>query len=264
MAASSATSELFRTGAALRAAVRAGLFDQLTTGQAPGFEQANLFVVPHGWADDLAGFCLANPAATPLLAVGRPGEPALPQLGADIDVRCDLPGYLIHAHGVSTRAADLMNSWTSDLVAVAVGCWFGAEAALETAGIRLRHREQGLQGPLFRTGRPAIPFGRLHGPLVISMRPFQTADVSRVAAITAGLPRAHGAPVHHGNPGALGIDPAAAPDWGEPLSCEAGETALFWGCGLTALAALLASGVPWFATHAPGRMLVTDRRNVPS
>ena len=40
-----------------------------------------------------------------------------------------------------------------------------------------------------------------------------------------------------------------------------GEVPLYWGCGLTALAALERSKIPLFITHAPGAMLVTDLPN---
>jgi uncharacterized protein YcsI (UPF0317 family) len=43
------------------------------------------------------------------------------------------------------------------------------------------------------------------------------------------------------------------------------ETALFWPCGLTSLAALQAARLPFFITHAPGAMLVTDiKEEIPS
>lgn len=246
------------SGLDLRRAARAG-WEGLTVGRARGFVQANLVVVPVDWAEDFAAFCRANPRACPLLAEGRPGDPCLPALGADLDLREDLPAYLVHEAGrAPRRLTTLRADWRADWTPFAIGCWFGAEAALAGEGIRLRHVELGLQGPLFRTGRAAVPAGRLRGPLVVSMRPFARGDVPRVAAVTARLPRSHGAPVHAGDPAALGIPDPDRPDWGEPLRPEPGEEAVFWGCGLTALAALQASGAPLFATQAPGAMLVTD------
>lgn len=154
--------------------------------------------------------------------------------------------------------APLLDAWRPDSVAVAVGCWFGAEAALAAAGIRLRHVELGIQGPLLRTGVETVRVGRFGGPLVVSMRPFASADVPRVVEITSRLPRSHGAPVHVGDPAALGIANPEAPDWGEALPPEPGEQRVFWGCGLTALSALLGAGLDAFVSHAPGAMLVTD------
>jgi uncharacterized protein YcsI (UPF0317 family) len=243
----------------LRMAARAG-FEGLTVGRARGYVQANLFLLPAGWADEFEAFCRANSQACPLLARGEAGVPTLSGLGADIDLRTDLPAYLIHRHGRTDRVTDLSAVWRNDLVPVAVGCWFGAEAALAARGIRMRHVELGLQGSLFCTDRSALPVGRLFGPLVVSMRPFAAEDVAAVTHITAMLPLSHGAPVHVGDAAVLGISRVDTPDWGEVLLPEAGEVSMFWACGLTALAALQAADVPFFITHAPGAMLVTDLR----
>jgi uncharacterized protein YcsI (UPF0317 family) len=215
------------TGRDVRRAARTGTFTGRTVGRARGFVQANLAVLPAEAAGEFVAFCQANPLAWPLLAVGAPGDPLLPALGDDIDLRTDLPGYLLHRHGVATALADLREAWQPDWVGVAIGCWFGAEAALAAHGVRLRHVELGLQGPLFRTVMRAVPAGRFAGPVVVSMRPFAAADVPRVTAITAQLPRSHGAPLHRGDPTALGIADPSRPDWGEPLAAEPGEEALF-------------------------------------
>jgi len=79
-----------------------------------------------------------------------------------------------------------------------------------------------------------------------------------VAAITGKRPLAHGAPLHIGSPGSLGIDDLNTPDFGDPLPPLPGETAMFWACGLTGQEALASSGLPFFITHEPGHMAVTD------
>lgn len=244
-------------GKDVRLAARSG-FTGLTVGRAPGYVQANLFVLPARFSRDFEAFCLANPLACPLLARSEPGSWTLPQLGDDLDVRTDAPGYLVHARGEPRWAPEIASHWRDDLVAFAIGCWFGAEAALKAAGVRLRHVELGIQGPLFRTRLDAVPAGRFRGPLVVSMRPFALSDAPRVKAITSQLPLSHGAPLHEGAATELGIRDADRPDWGEPLALQPGEIALFWACGLTALAALQAAELPFFITHAPGAMLVTD------
>lgn len=245
------------TGYDVRQDARSG-FNGLTVGRARGYVQANLVLIPRANAADFEAYCRANPVACPLLAVGVAGDPTLPSLGRDIDVRTDLPAYLVHEAGTARRVDEIAGCWRGDLVGFAIGCWFGAEAALAAAGIRMRHVELGIQGPLFRTNRQTIAAGPFHGPLVVSMRPFAREDVATVTAITARLPRSHGAPVHAGDPAVLGIGDPDHPDWGEPLRPTNDETALFWACGLTALAALEAAQLPFFITHAPGAMLVTD------
>lgn len=247
------------TAADVRRAAREG-FTGLTVGRAQGYRQANLVVVPAALTAEFLGFCEANPMACPVLGVGRPGSPALPAVGVDIDIRTDVPRYMIYENGVSTIAKTIIDEWRDDSVAIALGCWFGAEGALAAAGIRMRHVELGVQGPLFRTSIPARPFGRFRTELVLSMRPFRDDDVDRVGDITGQMPLSHGGPLPIRSPEQAGIADPDKPDWGEPLRVEEGETPLFFNCGLTATAALLDAGVTSFITHSPGSMLVTDQR----
>ncbi len=250
------------TAHALRLAVRSGLHRGLTTGHAAGQVQCNLAVLPAAYAEDFVAFCRANAQACPVLGISRPGDPAWPELGEDIDIRTDLPGYLVHRAGEPARhVTDLKGIWREDFVAVAIGCWFSMEDALAAAGVRLRHVELGIQGPLFKTTVPATPAGRFAGPLVVSMRPFAPHEVATVRAVSARFPRVHGAPLHEGDAGALGIVDIASPDYGEPMGLLPGEVPLYWGCGLTALVALERAALPLFITHAPGKMLVTDLLN---
>jgi uncharacterized protein YcsI (UPF0317 family) len=146
-------------------------------------------------------------------------------------------------------------------MSVAIGCWFSMEDALRQAHVRLRHLEMGIQGPLMRTNRPTNPVGPFAGPLVVSMRPFVREQVQTVKAVTARFPRLHGAPIHEGDPATLGISRFDDPDFGEPMEVLPGEVPLYWGCGLTALAALERARIPFFITHAAGSMLATDMRN---
>ena len=243
---------------ALRARIRAG-WDGLTTGQAPGFLQGNLVILPAAHAAAFEDFCHANPGACPLLGRGRPGQALLDNLGLDLDVRTDVGRYRLYVDGkhAGTRS-DITSLWRDDSVAFVLGCWFSNEAALAAAGIRMRHVEQGIQGGLFRTSIMTKARGPFGGPLVVSMRPFAAADVDRVSAITSGAKLAHGAPVHVGDPGHLGISDLARPDYGEALPPLPGEVPIYWACGLTANAALEAAHLPLAITHVAGRMVVTD------
>ena len=73
------------------------------------------------------------------------------------------------------------------------------------------------------------------------------------------MPAVHGAPVHVGDPRALGIEDLARPDFGDPVDAEPGDVPVFWACGVTPQAALMASRPPFAITHAPGYMFITDR-----
>jgi uncharacterized protein YcsI (UPF0317 family) len=246
----------------LRRAAWQERFTGLTSGLAPGYVQANLVILPAADAEDFVAYCRANSQACPVLAVGKPGDPRMVTLGDNVDVRTDLPAYWIYRDGECAETMkDISAMWQDDHVAVAIGCWFSMEDALTRAGVRLRHLELGIQGPLFRTSRETLSVGKFGGPLVVSMRPFARSDVETVTGVTRRFSRVHGAPLHVGDPGVLGIPDICRPDYGEVLLPLASEVPMYWGCGLTALAALERSGIPLFITHAPGAMLVTDLRN---
>ena len=114
---------------------------------------------------------------------------------------------------------------------------------------------------MYRTNIETTPAGRFHGPMVVSMRPLKPADAIRAVQITTRLPAVHGAPVHIGFPEQIGIKNIAKPDYGDPVSVEAGELPVFWACGVTPQAAIVAARPPFAITHAPGFMLVTDLKN---
>lgn len=243
---------------ALRRRIRGG-WDGLTTGQAPGCLQGNLVILPAGFAAAFEDYCAANPGPCPLLGRGAPGQAVLDHLGADLDIRTDVGRYQIHAQGRPVATVnDLLDLWRDDWVAFVLGCWFSNEAAIARAGIRMRHVELGIQGGLFRTSLRTVSCGPFGGPLVVSMRPFAERDVDRVAEITRAAPRAHGAPVHVGDPAPLAIADLSRPDYGEALPPLPGEVPMYWACGLTGSAALEAARVPIAITHAPGSMVVTD------
>lgn len=246
----------------LRRSARSGVFTGLTTGHVPGYVQANLAIMPAADAKDFVAFCHENARSCPVLAVTEPGDPAMPGLGLDIDVRTDLPSYWVYRDGQHSETThDVSDLWQEDHVAVAIGCWFSVEEALLEAGVRLRHLELGIQGSLFRTTRETKPVGRFGGPMVASMRPFAEKDVDTVVAVTSRFERVHGAPIHIGDPAELGIADIGKPDFGEELVPESGEVPIYWGCGLTALTALEHARLPMFITHAAGAMLVSDQRN---
>ena len=246
----------------VRLRIRAGEITTPTAGLAPGFVQANIAILPARYAADFERFCRLNPQSCPLLAMGEPGDPSLPALGADIDMRHDLPLYRIYRNGaVAAEVTDIADLWTDDLVTFALGCSFTFEHALMAEGIPLRHVEQGRNVAMYRTRHDTVASGPFAGKLVVSMRPIHRDEVARAGAISARFPDMHGAPVHSGDPAELGIADLARPDYGDAVSIEADEHPVFWACGVTSQAVLEAAGIPFFIAHAPGMMLITDRRH---
>ena len=84
------------------------------------------------------------------------------------------------------------------------------------------------------TARRRLPAGRaLRRPAGRLDAPDDAGPGGPRDRITAPLPAVHGAPVHIGDPAALGIADLAAPDYGDPSSSATGEVPVFWACGVT-------------------------------
>lgn len=246
----------------LRAAIRAGAHDGLTTGLAPGMVQANLVVLPADWAADFQQYCAVNSKPCPMLAMTEPGDARLPTLGQDIDIRTDLPRYNVFRDGaLMEEVTDLRDLWREDFVGFALGCSYSFEDALLTAGLSLRHQELGVKVSLYLSDIETTPAGPFRGPMIVSMRPFPPADAIRAIAITARCGKVHGAPVHFGEPAAIGIDALDQPYSGPPPVLYPGEVPLFWACGVTPQVALGNARPPIAITHKPGHMLITDLLN---
>jgi len=244
----------------VRAAIRAGEWTGPTAGLAPEYTQANLVVLPEADAFGFLRFCLRNPKPCPVLEVCEPGSPEPVALAPGADVRTDLPAYRVWRDGeLAEERADVRELWREDLVAFLIGCSFTFERALLAEGVPVRHLEQGVNVPMYRTSQACAPAGRFSGPLVVSMRPMTPPQAQRAAEITARYPDVHGAPVHAGDPAELGIEDLAAPDYGDPVELRDGEIPVFWACGVTPQAAAVASRPELMITHAPGHMFITDR-----
>jgi uncharacterized protein YcsI (UPF0317 family) len=243
-----------------RAGIRAD-FNGNTSGMAPGYAQGNLVILPRDWADEFASYCRANPTPCPLIGMTEVGESLVPMLGDNVDLRTDLPRYRVWRDGVLVQERDdIAAIWQDDFVGFVLGCSLSFEHALELAGLRVRHVDEGKVVPMYRTALQTQPVGRFHGPMVVSMRPYTPQEAEIAYEVCAKLPGAHGAPVHMGDPSAIGIRDVAVPDEGEPTAILAGEQPVFWGCGVTPQAAAMEARPPICITHAPGHMLVCDVR----
>jgi uncharacterized protein YcsI (UPF0317 family) len=250
------------TGAAARAAIRAGQWTTHTSGLAPGYVQGNVVILKSTDADDFLRFCQRNPKPCPLLAVSEPGEPLLPELGHDVDIRVDVPRYRVWRAGEQVaEPTGIGDLWQPDFVSFVIGCSFSFEQALLDAGIPLRHVAQGRNVAMYRTNIPTRPAGRFHGPLVVSMRPMSAANAIRAIQVTSRLPNVHGAPVHLGDPAEIGIADLARPDFGDPVELLPGEIPVYWACGVTPQAVVMEARPELCITHAPGAMLITDLLN---
>ena len=98
--------------------------------------------------------------------------------------------------------------------------------------------------------------------MVMSLRQITHNQVVKAVQISGAIPKVHGAPLHIGDPAALGIADINKPDFGDPVDIFPGEVPVFWACGVTPQSVVMNSKPPFAITHAPGHMLITDTKNV--
>ncbi|OQS04434.1 hypothetical protein THRCLA_03333 [Thraustotheca clavata] len=245
-----------------REVCRSGDFDSNSAGYAPGYAQANLVILPKEHAYDFLLFCQRNPKPCPLLEVSDVGNIEMKRTAPGSDIRTDLPKYRIYEDGVLTaEVTDIKEYWKDDFVTFLLGCSFSFEDALENAGLAVRHLQEKRNVPMYRTNIPCDSAGVFSGNLVVSMRPYKPRDAIKAAMITGRYPNVHGSPVHIGSPCDIGINNINAPDYGDAVTIHPDEVPVFWACGVTPQAVLLASKPAFAITHAPGHMFVTDLVN---
>lgn len=248
--------------AEVRAMIRTGEITGQTSGMCDGYAQANLAILPKDLAFDFLLFTQRNKKPCPVLDVTEAGSP-VPRLTAPgADIRTDIPRYRIYRKGELTdEVTDISSFWRDDLVAFLLGCSFSFEAPMIEAGLEVRHITDHHNVPMYKTNIECVPAGVFHGPMVVSMRPMKPADAIRAVQITTRMPFVHGAPIHIGDPEAIGIHDIDKPDFGEPSEIRPGEVPVFWTCGVTPQAVAMAVRPEFMITHAPGHMFITDIPN---
>ncbi|MEK6676290.1 MAG: putative hydro-lyase [Planctomycetota bacterium] len=250
---------LHQTGRDVRDLCRRGVFTGPTAGLAPGYTQANVVILPENIAQFFHDFCRLNPKPCPLLQFTSPGQFEPKALAHAADIRTDVPRYRVFRDGVCVDRPDSIEKyWQNTLVTFLLGCSFTFEWALLDAGLPVRHIEEKCNVPMFRTNRLCNPVGPFSGPLVVSMRPMTPVQACRASQLTTAFPKAHGAPVHVGDPAAIGIADLAKPEYGDAVRIHPGELPVFWACGVTPMEAIAKARLPFAITHEPGHMFVTD------
>ena len=247
----------------LRELIRKGEITGPTSGMCNGYAQANLVVLPKDLAFDFLLFATKNPKACPLLEVTEAGSRTLTDIAGGADIATDIPKYRIYEHGELTgEYTDVSEYWRDDLVSFLIGCSFSFEWELLAADIPVRHIEEGRNVPMYKTNIACRSAGVFHGNMVVSMRPIPHDLIPKAVLVTGDMPRVHGAPVHIGSPEAIGIGSIDHPDFGDAVTIKPGEEPVFWPCGVTPQAVVMASKPDFCITHSPGHMFVTDIKNV--
>ncbi|NXU94586.1 GLUCM protein, partial [Xiphorhynchus elegans] len=235
-----------------------------TSGMAEGYKQANVVILHKSLADDFEKFCRANDGPLPLLYRSQPGDWKCPSLSSDSDIRTDCLQYRIYEHGVCTGSLKSLTEYSEqlkDMVTFYLGCSFSFEKAVQNAGIPIRNVEQKCNVSMYKTAVPCYSVSPFCCNLVVTMRPIPESKLNTAVQATSELKEAHGAPIHMGDPGLLGIQDLSKPDYGDPVHLHPGDIPVFWACGVTGVEAVINCKAPLAFTHSPGCMFVTDLKN---
>jgi uncharacterized protein YcsI (UPF0317 family) len=237
-----------------RMAIRDGRWTGPTVFSAPGAVQCNLVVLPKAHAYDFSVYCQRNPKPCPLIEITDPGIPEPRQCAPGADLRTDLPKYTVFREGVrSEQRTEIKDLWQDDSVAFLIGSSLSFDHALERAGVP-RSKEVWV----LNTHIPTIVAGPFGGPMVVTMRWMTPAQAVIATQVTSRFPLNHGAPIHVGDPYAIGAD-LSAPLYGEPVTEIPREILpVFWACGVTPQQAALRAKLPMIITHSPGHGFITD------
>lgn len=242
--------------------IRKGKLQKPTAGMCRGYVQGNLVILPKNLAYDFLLFTQRNPKPCPLLEVTDIGCKELKTIAPGSDITTDIPKYRVYVHGeFQGEYTDIQSLWRDDFVSFILGCSFTFESALIEEGIEVRHIQCGSNVPMYITNIQCRPAGIFSGPIVVSMRPIPLDKVVKTIQITSRYPKAHGAPIHIGNPELIGIKDIYKPDFGDAVEIKENEVPVFWACGVTPQAVAMKVKPEIMITHAPGHMFITDIKN---
>ncbi|MGD9135330.1 MAG: putative hydro-lyase [Desulfobacterales bacterium] len=245
----------------LRERIRARNWTTPTSGVASGYLQANLVMLPAEEAFNFLLFCVRNPKPCPILDVMEPGQ-VEPKIAPGADLRTDLPRYNVFENGeFLTEVQDVSSYFSEDMVSFLLGCSFSFENAMLAAGLPIRNMEEGKNVSMYITDKPCVSAGLFSAPLVVTMRPMTPAQAVRAVQVTTRFHLTHGAPIHLGDPRQIGIRNLDEPDFGDPVTVQTGEIAVFWACGVTSQLAATSAPLSRVITHAPGHMFVSDLKD---
>ena len=238
----------------VRQACREGLYTGTTRGLAMGFVQCNLVVLREAYAYEFLLYCQRNRRACPVLEVTDAGDPEPKRLAPGADLRTDLPRYAVYRKGERLQDLQCVKAlWREDFVGFLIGSGITFDRALEEAGVPTTKDRW-----VLRTTLPTEPAGRFRGALVVTMRWLAPEHAIIATQVTTRFPFSHGAPIHIGDPGAIGAD-LRHPYFGPPVeSIPPSVVPVFWACGVTPQEAATEACVDVMVTHAPGHGFVTD------
>ncbi|XP_066550547.1 D-glutamate cyclase, mitochondrial isoform X2 [Amia ocellicauda] len=216
------------------------------SGMEEGFRMASVVILHKDLADSFESFCHANSGPLPLLYRSKPGEFQCPKLSGSSDIRTLCTQYYKFEKGELTGQLPSLMENTEDLSNMVT---FYLKAR-----VPLGDTDQKRAASIYKTLVPCFDVGRFQCNLVVSMRPVPEGKLEAVTQATHPAHDSHGAPIHIGHPGLIGVEDLSRPDYGDAVELSQGDVPVFWACGVTGLEAVKSCKPPLAFTHSPGCM----------
>ena len=255
-----------------RRRVRSGEWQGSAHGPVRGYAMTDIAIMPKEYAFDFMTFHQRNPGVGPVIDVTDVGSPRPPLMGPNADLRTDIVRYQVFVDGVVVdEPADINKYWRDDLVGFVLGGGSSTKWALDEANVAFKTLG------VFSTNIPTIPAGPFRGNLTVTAKLFRSSyDAIRAIQITSRHYLSHGAPIHIGDPKAIGItdlfsaDLITADDLASPTDRRTnqevrswlsnGGVLVYWHCGATNRKLAEEAKLPLMIVDYPNTMFVTDKR----
>ncbi|KAG2457611.1 D-glutamate cyclase, mitochondrial-like [Polypterus senegalus] len=231
------------------------LMSSYSTTVARVYKQPGIVILPKQFADDFEQFCSLNSGPLPLLYKGQPGEWSCSDMLGKVDIRTSFPQYYKYEAGNLCASLPDLLPHTGDLeemVVFILGCSPSGDMALQTADNSARHTFS-----IYKTTVPCQEVSPFQCNLLVSMIPVPEEEL----ATAVQMEDRHGAPVHIGYPGLLGINSLSKPGYGAAVELKQGDIPVFRACGATAVEAIKSCKAPLAFTHAPGCVYVSEAQD---
>ncbi|MBD5781147.1 DUF1445 domain-containing protein [Pelagicoccus sp. NFK12] len=237
-----------------RLAMRRGEWTGVTQFRGKDQVLANLVVISKELAYDFVVYCQRNPKPCPVIEILEPSDPEPRYSAPGADLRTDLASYRVFRNGhFEADVREIGDLWREDSVAFLIGSSLSFDNALARAGVPYSPDVWVLNSSI-----PTRPSGKFSGNMVVTMRWMSAEQAVIATQLTARYYNNHGAPVHIGDPAAIGAD-MANPIVGAPVEMiPEGVVPVFWACGVTPQVTLLEAKPDLLITHTPAHPFMCD------
>ena len=240
----------------VRQEIRAGRITGTSRGLAHGFVQCNLAILPKAYAFDFLLYCQRNQRACPVLEVTDPGDPVPKQARARRPTCAPTARAM---RSIATACAP-RTAPTSPICGATISSTFligsgiSIDGALERAGVPT-HKDRWV----LRTTLPTEPAGPFRGDMIVTMRWLTAQQAITATQVTSRFPFNHGAPIHLGDPAAIGADLDGAAVRRPGAADADGHRAGVLGLRRDAAERRRRTRrLPFFIAHAPAHSFITD------